>query len=179
MGVKPLNDIISTIYAPTTIQPVREEIRSTILQFEEALAQLPGALFDDAFPLKHSFTEGCYVREIFIPKGFVLTGKIHKHAHPNFLMQGEVIVITEYNGIEYLKAPLSIISQAGTKRVVIALEDTWWIVVHVTDETNIDTIEQLVIAKDFNEYTTFIDAKTATNTVAVLKELAWSGPLSE
>lgn len=135
------------------------EIRDAILRFETALSQLPNALFGDVFPLKHGFADGVYVREIFIPKGYILTGKIHKYAHPNFLMQGEVIVVTEHEGVQHLKAPLSLISQAGTKRAVIALEDTIWITVHVTNETDLDKIEEAIIAKNYATFDAFTFSK--------------------
>lgn len=127
--------------------------RADIATLEGALAKVPGAVFGDSdlMPLKHTFAEGVYVREIFIPKGCVLTGKIHKHSHPNFLMRGEVVVVTENGGREHLKAPLSMISAPGTKRAIVALEDTVWITVHVTEETDLEKIEEYVIAKDYDD----------------------------
>lgn len=127
-------------------------VRDDILELENALLKVPGAVRGDSdlMPLKHSFAPGMYVRQIFIPKGTILTGKIHRHAHPNFLMSGEVIVVTEERGREHLKAPMSIISAAGTKRAILALEDTVWITVHATEETDLQKIEDYVIAKDFD-----------------------------
>jgi hypothetical protein len=138
--------------APSAIES-REEFRKKIFCLEETMAKIPGATFGDSpeMPLKHSFAEGVYVREIFIPKGHILTGKIHKHSHPNFLMSGEVIVVTEERGREHLKAPLSMISSPGTKRAIIALEDTVWITVHVTNETDLEKIEDYVIAKTYDD----------------------------
>lgn len=133
------------------------ESRNKILDFEKILSSHPNAVFGDnkSLPLKHSFADGIYVREIFIPKGTVLTGKIHKHSHPNFLMSGEVDVFTESEGLVRLKAPMSIISKAGTKRVVYAIENSVWVTVHVTNETDLEKIEDHVIAKDFNELAIF------------------------
>lgn len=125
---------------------------------------MPGAVFGDSaqLPLKHYFADGVYVREIFIPKGYVLTGKIHKHVHPNFLMQGSVIVVTEHGGREHLKAPLCMISQAGTKRAVLALEDTIWVTVHHNPEgeTDLEKLEEWIIAKDYTALQLFESAKT-------------------
>lgn len=125
--------------------------RKDILDLEGALSKVEGAVHGDSdlLPLKHTFAEGVYVREIFIPKGSVLTGKIHRHSHPNFLMQGEVIVVTEFGGREHLKAPMSMISKAGTKRAILALEDTVWVTVHVTPETDLNKIEDYVIAPSY------------------------------
>lgn len=43
------------------------------------------------------------------------------------------------------------ISAPGTKRAVIALEDTTWITVHVTNETDLEKIEDYVIAKTYDD----------------------------
>lgn len=135
------------------------ESRQKILEFEKILGTHPNAVHGDCFPLKHSFADGVYVREIFIPAGAILTGKIHKHSHPNFLMVGKVEVFTEEDGLQILEAPLSMISKAGTKRVVRAITDTIWITVHVTNETDLDKIEDYVIAKSFDDLKLFNENK--------------------
>jgi hypothetical protein len=66
-------------------------------------------------------------------------------------MKGEVVVVTEERWREHLKAPLSMISSPGTKRAIIALEDTVWITVHVTNETDLEKIEDYVIAKTYDD----------------------------
>lgn len=131
--------------------------REKILSFENAIANSEGAMFgdNDHCPLKHTFGDGVYVREIFIPAGTLIVGKIHKHKHPNFLLKGKVSVYTEQNGVEKLEAPLSIISKAGTKRVVYAHEDAVWITVHVTDKTNLTEIESEIISPDYCDYDLF------------------------
>ena len=130
----------------------REGIRKDILTLESKMRQHKDVIIGDSdkIPLKHSFADGVYVREIFIPKGTLIVGKIHKHSHPNFLMKGEVSVMTE-EGPRRLKAPLSMISPAGTKRVVYAHEDTIWITIHVTKSKNLNKIEKQVIAKNYAE----------------------------
>ena len=101
-------------------------IRNKIMEFESVLMQQPGAVFGDneLCRLKHSFSDGIYIREMFVPKGVVLTGKIHKHNHPYFILSGEVTIVSEQDGEQRLRAPVSIISSAGTKRVIYAHEDT-------------------------------------------------------
>ena len=87
----------------TTETPISREL---IMDLEDIIKKSDDVILGDSqlCPLKHSFSEGIYVREITIPEGTVLTGKIHKHRHPNFLLKGEVIVITE-EGRETLTAP--------------------------------------------------------------------------
>ena len=43
-------------------------------------------------PLVHRFTEGLYVREIFMPAGSLITSKIHKTQHQYFILKGAVSV---------------------------------------------------------------------------------------
>jgi quercetin dioxygenase-like cupin family protein len=131
---------------------VSRSIRKDIQMFESAISKIPGAVKGDnkMCPLKHTFADNVYVREIFIPKDTVIVGKIHRHSHPNFLLKGEVTVITEGGGMERIKAPMSIISPAGTKRVLYTHEDTTWVTVHVVGkERNLKKIENIVITKTY------------------------------
>ena len=150
-----------------------KDVRRDILEFESALSNIDGAVSGDSdlCPLKHSFSDGMYVREIFIPKGTVLTGKIHKHEHPNFLMRGEVEMFTEFGGYEKMKAPMSMISKAGTKRVVKALTDVVWVTVHANPSNTQDLkkLEDIVIAKDYNEYQKFIGGGVIKKIINLLK----------
>ena len=127
------------------------ERRAEVRSIEKTISECPEARFGDYCPLMHSFADGCYVREIFIPAGELLVGKIHRHSHPNFLMKGRVTVLTEDGGTQELIAPTYMISPPGTKRVVYVHEDCVWITVHVTDETDLDKIEEYVIAPDYDD----------------------------
>lgn len=133
--------------------------RQDIVDFENLLRTHPDAVFGDneGMPLVHSFADKIYVRQITIPKGTVLVGKIHKHCHPNFLLKGEVEVATEFGGVERLKAPMSIISKAGTKRTVRVFEEAVWVTVHEnpTNTQNLEELEDYIIAKSYEEYEEF------------------------
>lgn len=130
-----------------------EDNRALISEIESRLATHENAFFGDSdnCPLTHSFASGMYVREIFLPAGVIVVGKIHKHDHPNFLMKGKVSVFTESGGVEVITAPKSMISPAGTKRVVYAHEDTVWVTVHKTDSQDLAEIEEETIAKTYEE----------------------------
>lgn len=133
----------------------QQDYRAAINRFAHTLMKISGITIgdNDNCPLKHSFVDGIYIREIFMPKGTVCVGKIHRHAHPNFLMKGRVTVVTESGGIEELTAPLAMISPAGTQRAVYVHEDCVWVTVHSNpdNEKNLDKIEDFVIAKSYEE----------------------------
>jgi len=140
-----------------------KSFRSSIDELEKNILSMEGAESGDASfcPLKHTFSDGIYVREIFIPAGTMLTGKIHKHQHPNFLMSGEVVVVTEEGGEEHLVGPMSIMSPPGTKRALHALTDLVWITVHHNPENyqDLESLENVVIADTFEDYELFLESE--------------------
>jgi hypothetical protein len=109
--------------------------------------------------LKHYFTPkdseyGCctYAREIFLPKGSLVIGKIHRHQHLNFITKGKVRVFTEF-GEKHLEAPCTFISEIGLKRAVYVEEDTLWTTVHLTkfdSESDLAKVEDEVIAPSYD-----------------------------
>ena len=153
----------------TTESPVRREL---IMDLEDIIKKSDDVMLGDSqlCPLKHSFSEGIYVREITIPEGTVLTGKIHKHRHPNFLLKGEVIVITE-EGRETLTAPCSMMSKAGTKRALYAVTELVWTTVHYnpTNTQDLKELEKIVIADTYEDYEKFISTKE--NFISKMKNL--------
>lgn len=96
------------------------------------------------------FAPGVYVRQMFLPKDMVVVGKIHKTQHVSIISCGKVSVTTE-NGTETIEGPYTFINQAGEKRAVYAHTDTIWTTIHPTNETDLDKIEEQVIAKDYAE----------------------------
>ena|SRR3990167_5641761 len=129
---------------------------------EAALRETPTVLIGDSpeylalCPLKHTFVDGAYVRELFMPKGMLFVTKIHKITHPYFLMKGDCSILTE-EGVRRIEGPFSGVTMAGTKRVIYTHEDTVWITIHVTKSRDLDEIENEIIAKNFDEIDDFID----------------------
>lgn len=134
-------------------------VRAELMKLEAAMKReiAEGRLeaFDSNANLQHVFAPGAYGRTLSFPKGTVIVGKIHKHAHLNILSKGDVLVLTESGGLERLVGPLTMVSPPGTKRAVYALEDTVWTTVHLTDETDLEKIEDHVIAKTYEAYEQF------------------------
>lgn len=128
--------------------------RKDIQDFEKVLSKNEDAVFGDAFPLKHTFAPGVYVREMFIPAGSLVVGKIHKMEHVVILLSGTIQVVTE-TGNETLKGPITIVSDIG-KKAVHAITDCVWINVHPnpSDTKDLKKIENQLIAKDYNEFDT-------------------------
>jgi hypothetical protein len=93
----------------------------------------------------HRFVNGLYHRELTIPPGQVVVGKRHAIEHIVMLTAGSCLCITE-RGKEYMTAPMTFISPAGEKRVVMTMEEPCtWVTLHPTTETNLEAIESEVI----------------------------------
>ena len=122
--------------------------RAEILGLQDVMMEMPSTL--DQFKLTHHFAPHVYAREMLLPKGHTIVGKIHKHSHLNIIIKGSVTVSTEEGNKELTGGDI-FTSYAGTKRAVFAHEDTIWITIHVTNETDLDKIENEIIAKDFKE----------------------------
>ena len=130
-----------------------EDFRAATVRAQEAIIRNGGVVgeeLDQLLPLKHQWGDGCYVRELSAPAGTLAVTKIHKKAHPFFLMKGDVTVLTE-NGSKRITAPYYAITPAGTQRVVYTHTETQWVTVHATELTDLEEIEDEIIAKSFEE----------------------------
>ncbi len=95
--------------------------------------------------LHHIFTNGLYTRECFIPKGTICTTKIHRCEHPFVISMGLASVWTKDTGWRLVGAPFTGITRPGTRRLIVAHEDTLWSTFHVTNETDLVEIEKKLI----------------------------------
>lgn len=90
----------------------------------------------------HRFAPGMYMRELTVPAGMLITGKIHKHEHFLIVMSGKAEIISQF-GRKIVQSGDISVSEKGVKRVVLALEDTRFLTVHVnsTDTKDLEEIE--------------------------------------
>jgi hypothetical protein len=133
----------------------RNEYRDKVLEFQKTVESCPEAAktpeeIEVNNPLKHTFADGMYIREVINRAGQLVVTKIHKQKHPFFLMEGEMNIVTE-DGVTHVKAPHYGITQPGTKRIIFAITDCKFVTVHSTDKTDIAEIEEDIIAKDFSD----------------------------
>ena len=136
-----------------------DSTREKLYKLQASIGELPNV----ECPLQHVFAPGVYARTIIIPAGSVLVGKIHKHRHLNILSKGVVRVLTESGGIQTFQGPLTMVSEAGTKRAVYAITQAVWTTIHLnpTDETDLGKLEDEIIAKTYQEYEQFLLGATS------------------
>lgn len=125
-------------------------VRQWIKDFAIGLLALP-AEEKREFEVKHTFLNGMYMRELFIPKGSVLIGKIHKLDCLNIVSKGDISILTE-NGSGRVTAGHSVVSPAGIQKVGFANEDTVFVNVFRTDETDVSKIEDAVAWESYDAF---------------------------
>lgn len=125
----------------------KEDVRELIAKVEEACLQSENQM---EIPVVHHFSNAVYAREMTMPAGSLVVGKIHKKENMNIISKGEVSVLS-IDGIIRVKAPYTFVASPGAKRVIFAHEDVVWTTIHGTSETDIDKIEYEFIAKSYDD----------------------------
>lgn len=118
------------------------EKHPSLYELEKAMAKIPGALGENPFPLEHIFSGGVYVRQMMAPAGHVAIGKRHRHETCNMILKGEVSVyMGEDEPAKRIKAPFLFTSAPMTKKMCYFHEDSIFVNVHPTNETDLEKIE--------------------------------------
>ena len=124
------------------------ELRDKLSQLERAMFDLPDQM---ELPTEHFFAPGVYCRVLHMPAGAVVSGKIHKTEHFAVVLKGKLTVVTDEGGKSYVEAPMLMVTKPGTKRVAYVHEDATWATFHPTEETDLEKIEEDIIAKGFDD----------------------------
>lgn len=128
----------------------------TSMQLPETLAKIK--ILEDCIkeydqlhiPIRHHFADGFYAREMFMPSGAVITGRIHKSEHLCIISQGEVEIVSE-EFTQRVQGPFIYVSKPGAKRALYAHSDVHWTTVHRCDETTIEKVELALVTDDFDD----------------------------
>jgi len=112
----------------------------------------------DEFPLKHSFADGIYIRQMGMSKNSVVIGAIHNHLHAWFLLVGKITIVTD-NTEEYFIAPCYVVSTPGVKRVIHANEESIFVNIHKnpSNTQDLNKLEAEIVSKNYKEYEKYIN----------------------
>jgi len=109
-----------------------------IRENDDRLDELEVALLENCEPVHclttHMFTDGMYIREIFMPAGSLITSKVHKTEHPYIVSYGKVAVSIDGDDWDEITAPYTGITKPGTRRVLYIIEDCIWTTFHRVDD---------------------------------------------
>jgi hypothetical protein len=145
--MNPVLPLMSSAPEVPTVEQERDRIAALmqtetwkhINQLESALEYMPPE-YRLKSELTHTFTPHLYGRKITMPKGALLTTRIHLTEHQFVILRGVVSVWDDEHGVVTLHAGHHGITKAGTRRVLFVHEECEWMTFHVTDETDPDKI---------------------------------------
>lgn len=116
-----------------------------------------GELFDGSntfseLPTEHFYAENQYVRTMSAPRGCVVVGKKHKQKTLNILLEGEMLVYTgESARPVHMKAGDIFESGPSVRKILVAIEDSKFANIHVTNLTDVAQIEAKFIYPESQE----------------------------
>jgi hypothetical protein len=136
--IKEPEDVFAAILKNEDRKTYIEVVKSIQEYFFQGIAA--GSLPEAELLITNHFAPGVYMRQMDAKAGDWVVSKMHRTEHQNILLKGAVTLITE-NGIKTLYAPTIVKSEAGTKRIGYFHEDSSWLTVHPTQETDVEKLE--------------------------------------
>jgi hypothetical protein len=121
-------------------------IRDEVTDLAEYLKTFP----QEELPVQHEFLDGVYMRTVFMKADTIVIGKIHKQEHVAIISKGHATVLTEH-GVLDIRAPFIFKSPPGARRALRIHEDMVWTTVHRSDHKDLESLEDQLIAKDFDD----------------------------
>lgn len=140
-----------------------KDVEVAATSFPEKVKDLEAAMLASGKPVVlepvHHFCKGMYARQLFIPAGTLITGKVHKHEHIFLLLKGDVSLVSEDGTVFRVKAPFFCVSPPGTKRIAYHHEDTVGMNIHVnpTDTHDLAEIESNTVCDSIEDYQKFVE----------------------
>lgn len=137
-------------------QDIAKIISSTLDtgNFEAALTALQNEMLHNLpqaeCPVIHRFSPGLYIRELSMAAGLFVIGHYQKTHHLNIFLKGKVRMVGPEGEVTELTAPMIFTAPPGRKSGYI-LEDTVWLNVYPTTETDISKLENTYLDLDKNK----------------------------
>lgn len=127
--------------------------RAKLKELELTMLGGDGELLD--LPVKHVFHNYTYMRELFIPKGVMLVGRIHLFDHIEILVSGDITHSTDTEAPRRVAGYTVSKGMAGKQRAIYAHEDSIFMTVHSADEREPDEMYDHLTCGSFEEYEAF------------------------
>lgn len=83
-------------------------------------------------PVREWFVNGMYAREVVVPAGTLVTGRVHKRAHLLVMSEGDALIATP-QGVVRMKGPMTMEGLPGRKIAGYAFTDVRWLSIDRSD----------------------------------------------
>lgn len=107
------------------------------------LQEIMSTMVQAPCPVKHSFMPGMYLREVNLAADTVAIGHYQKDWHINVFVKGRVTMFMPDGTTKEIQAPMTFLAPPG-KKCGYVHEDTTWINIYSTTETDINTLESTI-----------------------------------
>ena len=137
---------------PTDKKAIRDQIRT----ISHTLEGYPDAVPDN-MELQHFYADGLYGRRWGCKRGVILTTRIHTVQHLSTLSRGKIAVAST-DGLRILEAGEMFVTEPGTQRVILVLEDAVFTTVHANPD-NLRDPEELTAKFTIGPFEEYLEAK--------------------
>lgn len=144
----------------------RTERRAKLEELARRMLALPGETLD--LPVKHYFHGFTYMRELFIPAGVMLVGRIHLFDHLEILVSGDITLSTDADAPQRLTGYTVRNGYAGKQRAIYAHEDSIFMTVHSAEEQEPEAMYDYLTCGSYAEFDQFNEALSALNNASTL-----------
>lgn len=135
-----------------SIASKKVEFRQKITELQEVAMQskqfYKSEELNEINPIKHTFADGLYIREMTSPANQFLITKVHNKENAFFLMKGKMSIITE-DGVQTIEAPYSGITGVNTKRLIYTHTDCIFTTVHAAESQDIEELEATLVSDNY------------------------------
>jgi hypothetical protein len=123
---------------------VEATMEGKIQELKRAAHDLPQV----SMPTKHYLVNGMYARQILIPAHTAFVGRKHRIQHYFMCLKGGAMVTMDDGTIGNIKAGMVLMCQPGSQRIGVTYDDTIFVTVHRTQETDLPKIEDECVELD-------------------------------
>jgi len=120
-----------------------DSMRPKVLALEAQMREMPQV----ELRTEHHWADGMYCRVLAQKADTLIVGKVHKREHFFIVTTGRVQVVMD-EGVRAIEAGTVLVSKPGTKRAILALEDSTYLTVHRTNKKNLAKIEKEIVEDD-------------------------------
>lgn len=139
-------------------------------EMEQILLQYP-QIDADGFQLVERVSGGLYLREITIPRGCLLTGRVYKFDHMEMMVRGDITIYSATEGKRTRYTDHTVIeAQAGKRQAGFAHEETVWVTVNKVPDIAIEKMQAYTTTRTFAEYDAFHRALNRYDFAGFLRE---------
>ena len=133
------------------LYPVPADTQQQIKDFHQEVQAMPESVGSSDDGVTHYVNGGMYAREMVMPAGMVIIGKIYTQDHICIVTKGVIDVVDSF-GKRRIKAPFTLTGKAGTQRVGITLEDTVWTTITATELKEPEAIMNSITTTDYKYF---------------------------